>query len=72
MTNKNKGIWDTPFPTLFTSELFKKMDEVFQELDIFSADDSRLAVSGHPKGDMYVNKEGNLIMKFTLAKTMVR
>ena len=67
MTNKNKGIWDSPFPTLFPSDLFKQMDKFFQDLDTFSFEDLRLTVGGHPKGDMYVNKDGNLIMKFTLA-----
>lgn len=67
MTNKNRGLWDNPFPTLFPSDLFKQLDKFFQDLDTFSSDDSRLTVSGHPKGDMYVGKDGNLIMKFTLA-----
>lgn len=65
MTNKN--IWNNPFPTLFPSDLFKKMDEFFQDLESFNVDDLRLTLGGHPRGDMYVNKDGKLIMKFTLA-----
>ena len=67
MNNKKSGMWDNPFPTLFPSDLFSKMDEFFKDLDSFSYDDLRLNLRGHPKGDMYVAKDGNLIMKFTLA-----
>ena len=67
MMNKNQGMWSNPFPTLFPSDLFGKMDEFFQDLEAFSVDDLRLTLGGHPKGDMCVNKEGNLVMKFTLA-----
>lgn len=54
-------------PTLFTSDMFKRMDELFGELDFFNADTASLTISGHPKGDVFVNKDGNLTLKLALA-----
>lgn len=66
MTKKNSGLLTT-FPTLFPADIFTKMDDFFKDLESFSYDDLRLSLKGHPKGDMYVNKDGDLVMKFTLA-----
>ena len=60
----NQTIWNSKFPTLFTSDVFKRLDEFFGDLDV---NDHQHLVKGHPRGDMYVNKEGNLVVALTLA-----
>lgn len=57
-------VWNTQFPTLFTPDVFKRLDEFFGDMDV---NDYQSLFKGHPKGDMYVNKEGNLVVAFTLA-----
>ena len=54
-------------PTLFTSDLFREMDRFFNDLDFFNIAERRQNLSGHPKGDIVVNKEGNLVVELALA-----
>ena len=68
MTNKSlRSLFDNPFPTLFPVELFKAMDKFFVDLEEFDVNDLRLSLRGHPSGDLYTNKDGNLVLKLALA-----
>lgn len=59
----NETILGSSFPALFTSDAFKRLNDFFGDMN---TDDYHL-FKGHPRGDIYINREGNMVVALTLA-----
>lgn len=56
------------FPTLFPSDIFQEFDKVVSQLLDFDGEHSNLSLrKGFPKGDVYLDQDGNTVIELALA-----